>query len=436
MRSTFRSRWCAVVLLLPVAALAVPAGVAAATTARPPMISIGNAGVVEGDAGYRAALFNVVLSAPAAGKAQVFFVTASGTAVAGSDYAARSGTITFPGDATSAVIAIRVGGDAADEPDETFAVNLSNATGAVIANGSGIGTIANDDGDAGGPVATAGWTDPTVVFDSPVKVKVPVTLSVPQNKAVTLTLRGSCLPSASCLRIPGAAITLKPGQTERTLLFVVDPTAATEGRLRVRLTGGDVAVDTATRVSTWRSSSSASGLVLNEVDYDNVGGDTGEFVEVWNGNATATSLDGLAIALVNGRDGSEYRRVALTGTLPAGGYLVVADPGVLVASGARVVRFSLSHDAIQNGAPDGVALIDTVGQKVLDALSYEGAITNAQLTGFPAPVSLVEGTAATAEDSNTTQGDLARIPNGSDTGNADHDWALVTAPTPGAANHG
>ena len=53
--------------------------------------------------------------------------------------------------------------------------------------------------------------------------------------------------------------------------------------------------------------------------------------------------------------------MALSGTLPAGGYLVVADQAVSVAAGATVVRFPLAHDVIQNGAPDGVALIDTVG---------------------------------------------------------------------------
>lgn len=436
MRTTFRSLVRVLVLLLPPLAAVAGAGGVAEAAVKPPSIAIGNAGVVEGDAGYRATLFNVVLSAPAGGAAQVFFVTASGTAVAGSDYAARSGTIAFPGDATSAVIAVRVRGDAADEPDERFSVNLSNAIGATLANTSGIGTIGNDDAHTTGPVASVGWTSPTFVFGNPVKVKVPVTLTAPQASATTITLRASCVPAVSCIQVPGAAITLKPGQTERTLTFVVDPTLAPDGELRVRLTGGDVTVDGTTRVSTWRPSASASGLVINEVDYDNVGGDTKEFVEVWNGNATATSLQGLAIVLVNGRDGSEYRRVALTGSLPAGGYLVVADQAVTVASGATVVRFPIAHDVIQNGAPDGVALIDTVGLKVLDALSYEGGITEAQLTGFPATVSLVEGAAATAEDSNTVQGDLARIPNGTDTGDANHDWALVAAPTPGAANHG
>jgi len=94
--------------------------------------------------------------------------------------------------------------------------------------------------------------------------------------------------------------------------------------------------------------------VINEIDYDQVGADSGGFVEIANTTAAAISLDGRALVLVNGGDGQEYARVALTGSLAAGAYL------------------ALDIEA-QNGAPDGVALIDTASKTLLDALSYEGA---------------------------------------------------------------
>jgi len=46
----------------------------------------------------------------------------------------------------------------------------------------------------------------------------------------------------------------------------------------------------------------------------------------------------------------------------------------------------------------------------------------------------VDGTATTAEDSNTVEGSVARSPNGQDTGDDEADWAFVSTPTPGAAN--
>jgi large repetitive protein len=87
----------------------------------------------------------------------------------------------------------------------------------------------------------------------------------------------------------------------------------------------------------------------------------------------------------------------------------------------------------QNGAPDGVALIDASGA-LLDAFSYEGSITAAQIGGQT--YNLVEGTPLPAEvaDSNTIDGSLSRLPNGTDTNNAATDWAFTTTKTPGAAN--
>ncbi|MGH3057034.1 MAG: lamin tail domain-containing protein [Gaiellaceae bacterium] len=159
----------------------------------------------------------------------------------------------------------------------------------------------------------------------------------------------------------------------------------------------------------------ATGLVLNEVDYDQVGADGEGFVEIANAGEAAADLTGLALVLVDGGQSAEYDREALTGTLAPGGYLVVpVDP--------------------QNGAPDGIALVDTDGGALLDALSYEGPITNAVIGG--ATHSLVEGSMLPADvaDSNTVDGSLSRIPNGTDTNDAATDWRFTTTVTRGAAN--
>jgi hypothetical protein len=72
--------------------------------------------------------------------------TANGTATAGSDYVAKTTTgLRIPIGATSKTFMVTINGDTTAEPDETFTVNLSNASGATIADGSGLGTISNDD---------------------------------------------------------------------------------------------------------------------------------------------------------------------------------------------------------------------------------------------------------------------------------------------------
>ncbi len=129
-------------------------------------------------------------------------------------------------------------------------------------------------------------------------------------------------------------------------------------------------------------------LVLNEIDYDQVGADAGGFVELYNAGLGPADLEGLALVFVDGADGSEYLRRPLSGTLAAGAYLVVPV------------------DA-QNGSPDGVALYDTRYEGVIDALSYEGAIERAFIGAVRAHARRGNGAAADVADSNTRHG-LAR----------------------------
>jgi cytosine/adenosine deaminase-related metal-dependent hydrolase len=180
------------------------------------------------------------------------------------------------------------------------------------------------------------------------------------------------------------------------------------------------------------------GLVVNEIDYDNVGTDTLEFVELYNAGAVAVDLTNVALVFVNGLGGVEYGRVSLAsaGALPAGGFLVAGSAAlVATVSGAATIALDAAF-TIQNGSPDGVLLLDTATGQVIDALSYEGSITAATLTGVAGTVSLVEGTAVplAVADSNTAQGSLCRLPNGTDTDDASADWAFCSAPTPGTAN--
>ena len=179
-----------------------------------------------------------------------------------------------------------------------------------------------------------------------------------------------------------------------------------------------------------------TSLVINEVDYDQVSTDTNEFIEIYNPTPTTKSLAGLALVLINGATNAEYLRVDLSaaGSIPSGGYLVIASNTVVVALGAAVIRFGPASDNVQNGAPDGVVLFDTVSNLIVDSLSYEGSITAATIAGAPGTYNLVRGTATTFADSNTVPASLVRLPNGINTANDIVDWSLSSNPTPGAAN--
>jgi hypothetical protein len=97
-------------------------------------------------------------------------------------------------------------------------------------------------------------------------------------------------------------------------------------------------------------------VFLNELHYDNVGGDVGELVEV--AGEAGVDLSGWSIALYNGDSGATYGDVALSGILP--------DEG----AGYGAIAFPVA--GLQNGAPDGLALLDDAGA-VVELLSYEGS---------------------------------------------------------------
>ena len=112
-----------------------------------PTLSITDETVLEGNAGTTNVVFTVSLSAAPSSTVSVAFATADGTAtVANSDYISASGTLTFPpGVNTPLTISVAVVGDTSAEGNENFFVNLSNPSGASIADGQGVGTILDDD---------------------------------------------------------------------------------------------------------------------------------------------------------------------------------------------------------------------------------------------------------------------------------------------------
>ena len=116
-----------------------------AVTPDPPTLSITSIALFEGDAGLTNFSFKVNLSRATDQTVTVDFATVDGTAGAGTDYTAKTGTLTFKPQVTEGVIDISVMTDTLKEADETFSVVLSNAKNATITTGTGVATIRNDD---------------------------------------------------------------------------------------------------------------------------------------------------------------------------------------------------------------------------------------------------------------------------------------------------
>jgi hypothetical protein len=112
-------------------------------------VTAGDASIDEGDGGdSNHVTIPVFLTEASASTVTVHYTTANGTALAGQDYVAQSGTLTFAPGVTQQNILVAVTGDVAIEGNETFTVTLSDPSdGASILDGSATGTIVNDDTD-------------------------------------------------------------------------------------------------------------------------------------------------------------------------------------------------------------------------------------------------------------------------------------------------
>ncbi|MGH8542607.1 MAG: DNA/RNA non-specific endonuclease [Gammaproteobacteria bacterium] len=99
---------------------------------------------------------------------------------------------------------------------------------------------------------------------------------------------------------------------------------------------------------------------FSELHYDNTGTDVIESIEI-EGPA-GTALDGWSVVLYTGSSGALYSTRALSGPIAS------------QCAGRGVALLSYPQDGIQNGSPDGLALVDAVGQ-VVEFLSYEGTMT-------------------------------------------------------------
>ena len=105
-----------------------------------PGLSVADASASEGNSGSQDLAFAVTLSAATTVPVTVTYATHDGTATAGTDYAAQTGTLTFAPGETTKVVHVQVSGDTAVEGNETLTLNLASPNGATITQATATGT--------------------------------------------------------------------------------------------------------------------------------------------------------------------------------------------------------------------------------------------------------------------------------------------------------
>lgn len=151
---------------------------------------------------------------------------------------------------------------------------------------------------------------------------------------------------------------------------------------------------------------------INEIHYDNSGADVGEAVEL--AGAAGTSLSGWSLLLYNGSNGAVYATYSLSGTIPS----TCGDFGVVV----------VNTPGLQNGSPDGFAVVDATGT-VVQFLSYEG-----QMLGNSGPAAGMLSVDIGVSQNGSDPAGMSLQLAGSGTSYADFVWLPNFASTFGACN--
>lgn len=183
-----------------------------------PNLTINDVTASEGNSGSTSFTFTVSLSAPAGPGGVTFDIsTANGTATGGTDFVPQTYTSqTIPAGSTTYTFGVQVLGDPLNEPTETFFVNVTNVTNAVVVDGQGVGTIANDD-----PLPSLSIDDVAPIEGNSGTTNAVLTVSLSAASGQTVTVNyasadGTATAPGDYTAVSGV-LTFTPGQTVRTI---------------------------------------------------------------------------------------------------------------------------------------------------------------------------------------------------------------------------
>ena len=169
-----------------------------------PELSVNDVLVNEGNTGTTTATFTVRLSESSTETVTVGYATAPGTATAGADYVATSGSLSLAPGVTEKSVTVPVVGETIYEPDETLTLELPRRTERGIADASGQLTIRNDDV----LFAFGGFQAPVDPLPTVNRVKagqsVPVKFSLGGNRGLSIFEAGS--PSTKAVNCSTSAV--------------------------------------------------------------------------------------------------------------------------------------------------------------------------------------------------------------------------------------
>lgn len=286
-------------------------------TTPPPTLSIADASVTEATGQSKTESFTVSLSAASTTPVSVAYTTVDGTAHAGTNYTATSGTLTFVPGTTSQTISVPT--NASGTGTDAYTVRLSNSTGASIAGGTAIGTIIN-------PLPTLSIEDATVTEGSSPTPGETFTLHLSTASASTVTVAyktvdGTAKAGADYTAASGTA-TFQPGSKTATITIATQPGTAGTKTFALAL-------------------SNPSGATLAD------GTATGTIIDPTSAGTPSVSVADVTV---------DETTTATGGTLLPSGYLSTAGNQIIAADGTPVKISAINWYGFETNsyAPQGL----------------------------------------------------------------------------------
>jgi chitinase len=352
-----------------------------AQAAKVKTIKIADASIVEGDTGTKSMVFNVTWTGPKGGAVSVSYATADGTATAGADYTAKSGSVSLPNGCRCGQITVPIIGDLSTEGTENFYVNLSAPVNAVIGDAQAVGTIYDNEGPPAFVVLDASATESA----GPVAFSVVMTNSSASTQTVDYATTDGTATAGSDYTSTSGTLTFTAGETSKTVNVPIldDSLNEADETFTLTLSNSTLTLNDSTATGTIvdddpeptisvsdASATEGAGVVSFTISLSTV---SGQEVDV-----DYTTNDGTALA------GSDYVATSGTAIIPAGTASVQVDVTVT------------NDSTYENDEGFTLDLSSPVNASVFDAQGA-GTITNddALPSASIADVSVAEGSSGT-----------------------------------------
>jgi len=306
-----------------------------------------------------AANLTVSLSAVSQKTVAVSYTTSDGTASAGSDYTAASGTLSFAPGTLTQTINVAILADSEDETDETLTLTLSNAINASVADDSGVLTITDDDG-----APALSIDDVTTNNETAISHDVTIRLNAPSQKQVSVnwaTQDGSAVAGSDYSPRSGTAI-FSPGAVAQTISVPVlddNLVESTETFTILLSTASNAGIADNSSLFTITDDDSLSLSIADATTADESAALQSLTVTLANPSSTAVSVD-YATADASAAAGSDYTAVSGTLTFNAGVTQQTISVGILADTqqeGTETFEVNLSNPTGGATVADSQAIV-------------------------------------------------------------------------------